>query len=109
VLRNNLEDGGYIMIEDMFYENYFTPTMFRTLVFHLLIIQNFFKIKIPVKEFLLNLQICFYTRAEFIHFLENNGFEIIDTKEYSWEPTLRERLLLLKNWGFIQIIARKKT
>ncbi len=50
----------------------------RNLIFVLLALQNKSRIKIPAKEFLMDLSTCFYTRAEFSSILKKSGFEVVD-------------------------------
>lgn len=97
--KNNLNNNGYILIHELFYESYLVPTFTRTMLFYLLKLQNILHIKIPIDEFLMGLDVCFYTRSELKSIFKDNGFEIVDYYEENWENNVQKKLMLLKNWG----------
>jgi SAM-dependent methyltransferase len=105
--KNLMEDSGYLMIHEMFYESYFYPTLSRTCIFYLLKFQKIIGLKFLPKDFLFGLSVCFYTRTELQHFFQQCGFVIIDTYKEDWSNNLQKQILLLKNWGRILYILKK--
>lgn len=102
-----LEKNGILLIHEEFYEGYLIQNLQSYVIFYLLKIQNRLKIKLPVKEFILGLDVYFYTRKELKKIIEECGFEILDIKvDYGLTDSKKE-LLLIKNWGRILIIAKK--
>lgn len=97
--ENNLNKNGFIFIHELFYESHLFPTFTRTLIFYLLKIQNQLHIKIPVKEFLMGLDVCFYTRDELESLFKEHGFQIVDFHEEYWANSKAKKLMLLKDWG----------
>lgn len=107
-VKSLLRDDGYLLIHELFYESYWIPTFSRTLIFHLLSLQNNLRFKIPAKEFLIGLKVIFYTRAEFSSILRECGFKIHTFRKIEWNHGFKTKLLLLKNWGRMLFIAEKK-
>jgi len=107
-LKTHLENEGYLLIQEIYYESPVIHTATRTMIFYLLAIQNFLKIKLPSKEFLLGLEVCFYTREELFAILKSCGFEIINTFDEPWYNSPKKYALFLKEWGRIFVIAGKK-
>lgn len=108
-VKNLLKDDGVLFLHDEFDEGYLIPTLPRTLIFYTLAMQNKLKLKIPAKEFLLGLNVCFYTRDELNLITKTNGFEICDSTIDYWGNTMKKKALLIKNWGRILLILRKHT
>jgi hypothetical protein len=106
-LNNIINDEGTLLIHDLYYESYIIPTLTRTLIFFACKIQNYLGVKIPLKKFILGLDICFYTRKELISLLENANFEIVDMREYEWPNCREKRILFLKRWGRQLYICKK--
>jgi len=106
-LKNLMEEDGFLMIHELFYESYIIPRLSRTLIFYLLTLQNKIRVKIPSYEFLINLNACFYTRSEFSSILNDCGFKIIHSREDRWADIFKKRALLLKDWGRMLFIAKK--
>ncbi len=104
-----LKNDGFLLIHELFYESYLIPTLSRTLIFYLLALQNEFGIKVPAKEFLMGLSVCFYTRPEFESILNDCGFKTIDFHEEYWGNTFKKRFLFLQNWGRMLFIVKKVT
>jgi SAM-dependent methyltransferase len=104
-LKNLLKDGGFILITEIYYEGYLIPKLPRYLIFYLLKLQNKFNIKIPFKDFLLGLEVCFYTRKELEMILKECGLEIVDIKSYKRGNNF-QKMMLIKNLGKVSIIAR---
>lgn len=102
-----MKNDGFLLIHELFYESYLIPTLSRTLIFYLLTLQNKLKIKVPAKEFLMDLKVCFYTRSEFKSILNDCGFEIIDFYEENWSNNFKKRALFLRNWGRMLFISKK--
>jgi len=107
VIKEYLNDDGFLLICELFYESYLIPSLSRTLIFYLLALQNKLRIKIPLREFLMDLEVCFYTRSEFRSMLSDCGFKIVDYNEEKWVDNLKKRVLFLKDWGAIQFILEK--
>jgi 2-polyprenyl-3-methyl-5-hydroxy-6-metoxy-1,4-benzoquinol methylase len=105
--KNLMEDDGYLMIHELFYESYIYAPLSRTCIFYLLNLQNAFHFKILPKEFLLGLSACFYTRTELELFFRNCGFVIVKTYKDDWPNNLKTKGLLLKKWGRILYILKK--
>lgn len=108
-MKDFLKEDGFLLIHELFYESYLIPELSRTLIFNLLALQNKFGIKVPAKEFLMGLGVCFYTRPEFESILNDCGFKIIDFHEEYWGSTFKARLLFLQNWGRMLFIVKKVT
>lgn len=104
-IKGLLNKDGYLLIHEIFYESYLIPTMSRTLIFYLLALQNKCGFKIPAKEFLMDLMVCFYTRSEFKSILNECGFKIIGTHEEYWSSTFKKRALFLRDWGRMLFIV----
>lgn len=107
-LKNHLDEDGYLLIHEIYYERSFIDTATRTIIFYLLTIQNFLKIKLPSKEFLLGLEVCFYTRRKLFEILRSCGFEVIHSFNAPWNKSPKTYALFLKDWGRILLIAKKK-
>lgn len=106
-IREFLKDDGFLLIHELFYESYLIPTLSRILIFCLFTLQNSLKIKVPAKEFLMGLKVCFYTRSEFKSILNGCGFKIIDFYEEFWSNNLKKKALFLRNWGRMLFIVKK--
>jgi 2-polyprenyl-3-methyl-5-hydroxy-6-metoxy-1,4-benzoquinol methylase len=105
--KNLMEDNGYLMIHELFYESYLFQTLARNCIFYLLKIQKIIRFKFLPNEFLSGLSVCFYTRTELQHFFQQCGFVIIDTYKEDWANNLKKQILLLRNWGRILYILKK--
>jgi len=106
-LSSHLDDNGYIMIHEIFYEGYIIPPLSRTLIFYLLDIQQNIKIPINSKEFLKGLRVCFYTRDEFKSLLASCGYKLMEYKIEYWANNWKKNALLINNWGRMMYIAKK--
>jgi len=106
-IKKILSDNGFLLIHEIYYEGFLIPSFPNYLIFYLLKLQNKFNAKIPTKEFLLGLNIYFYTRNELKMMLNECGFQIIDYKIDKWDENAQKRIMLLKNWGRVLIIAKK--
>lgn len=101
-----LNKDGYIFIHELFYESYLIPTFTRTMIFYFLKLQNLLGIKIPVKEFIQGLDVCFYTRSELKNIYNDLGFDIIDYYEENWNKNKLAKMMLLKEWGRMCFVIR---
>jgi len=106
-VKGYLNDDGFLLIHELFYESYLMPSLSRALIFHLLALQNKLRIKIPVQEFLIDLEVCFYTRPEFRSMLGDCGFKIVDYDEENWADNFKKRAIFLKDWGRMLFILKK--
>jgi hypothetical protein len=97
--RSLLNDNGYILVHELFYESYLIPTFTRTIIFYLLKLQNLLRIKIPEKSFLMDLDVCFYTRHELRKIFRDLDFNVIDYYEENWANTKIKKIGLLRDWG----------
>lgn len=89
-----------MLITEVYYEGYLIPKLPSYLIFYLLKLQNKLNIKIPYKDFILGLDVYFYTRDELIKILEECGLKILDIKSHK-----RSNLLPLKNFGKVSIVV----
>lgn len=99
-LKNLLNEDGVMLITEVYYEGYLIPKLPSYLIFYLLKLQNKLNIKIPYKDFILGLDVYFYTRDELIKILEECGLKILDIKSHK-----RSNLLPLKNFGKVSIVV----
>lgn len=107
-IRHLLKDGGYLFLHDYYYESFISPSLARNMIFYILKLQKALKIKIPTKEFVRDLSVCFYTRVEFRSILAECGFEICEMhEEFISNNNIKFRLLLLNKFGSIAIIAKR--
>jgi SAM-dependent methyltransferase len=106
-IEKYLKNGGFLLIHELFYETYVFPSLSRTLIFYLLLLQNKFGIRIPAKEFFMDLKVCFYSRPEFRLILSNAGFKIVNYRYECWANTYKKRALMLHNWGRMLFILEK--
>ncbi len=106
-VKEYLNDDGFLLVHELFLESYLISSLSRALIFYLLTLQNKLRIKIPVREFLMDLEVCFYTRSEFKSILDDCGFKIVGYHEEDWADNLRKRVLLLKNWGRMLFVLEK--
>lgn len=116
-INNHLENGGYLIVREVFYDGYLIDSLPRTILFYLLSLLNMLNVKFPTKEFLKGLKVCFYTRGELSSFFIEGGFEIIDQRDFSWDDNsignkykyiyVKKKLILLKNWGDVLFILKK--
>lgn len=60
-IKKLLNNDGYLLVHELFYESPIYPTFSSKLIYYLCKIQNRLGIKIPIKEFLLGLYVYFYT------------------------------------------------
>ncbi len=102
-----LNENGFLLIHEDFYEGYLIQKMPSYLIFYLLKIQNILKIELPLKEFIPGLTVYFYTRKELKKTLKECGFEIVDLKLDYWSDITKKKLMLLNEWGRVLIIAKK--
>jgi len=106
-IRDHLEDEGYLIVHEMFYDGYLLESLPRLLIFNILSLQNRMGIKIPSGEFLKDLSVCFYPRDEFRSILKECGFGMVDHQYYDRKNTIKTRILLTRAWGSMDIIAKK--
>lgn len=106
-IKEYLNDDGFLLINELFYESYLIPSLSRALIFHLLTLQNKLRIKIPVREFIMDLETCFYSRSEFRSMLGDCGFRIVDYHEEKWADNFRKKAMFLKCWGSMLFILKK--
>jgi len=106
-LKYILSDDGFLLIHELYYEGFLISKFPNYLIFYSLKLQNKLNIKMPAKEFLLGLNVYFYTRNELKSMLNECGFQIIGYKVDRWSNNLQKKILLIKNWGRVLIIAKK--
>lgn len=108
-IKDLLKDDGIFLFQDYYYESYIKKEIARDLIFHMLNVQNRIGIKIPSKEFLINLKICFYTKEEIHAVFDECGFQVFDELvETLSTKGIKQKALLLENYGGIQIAAKIK-
>jgi cyclopropane fatty-acyl-phospholipid synthase-like methyltransferase len=103
-IKAHLNNNGFILIHELFYESYVIPAFSRNFIFYLLVVQNKLRIKLPVSRFLMDLNVCFYTRSEFQTMLQDCGFRIVEKREEYWKDNWQKRAVLLKHWGRMMFI-----
>lgn len=105
-----IDETGYLMIHENYCESFLYPPITRILIFYLLKFQNIIHIKILPKEFLLGLDVCFYTRAELELFFQQFDLDIIESDDEIWgSRNFKKHLLFLKHWGRIFYVLKKRT
>ena len=107
LIENSLTDDGLLMIHELFYEGFIFSKLPSYLIFYTLKTQNKFKINLPIEEFLLGLNVYFYTRNDLHKIISDCGFEIKYVYVEDFSNTWKKKLLLLKDWGRILIICKK--
>lgn len=116
LIKDLLKDEGLFFLQDLYYEGYLVSTYPRSLIFYLNQLRNRFNIKIPAKEFINELEVCFYTRNEIKSILERCGFEIVYYGNDEWvnyfrgnkKIYIKKKLLLMKEWGYMAFILKPK-
>jgi 2-polyprenyl-3-methyl-5-hydroxy-6-metoxy-1,4-benzoquinol methylase len=103
-----LNENGFLLIHEIYYDGYLFETSSRTIIFYLLKIQNFLKITIPHKHFRQGLSVCFFTRKELIEMFNELNFEIIETREKAWTKNIFTALLLIKSYGRVCFILKRR-
>lgn len=107
-LKSSLNDDGFLLVKDLFMESHFITSFTRSVVFHLLLLQNKVGIRVvPSSEFLLGLSVCFYTRSELKQIFSSCGLRIVDYREDFKKIGLRERLAFISNWGRMTFFLKK--
>lgn len=106
-LKDHLNASGILFIHDVFYEGFLFPTFPRDFIFYSLYMQNKINLKIPLSEFILGLNVCFYTRKELQDLITSSGLSIIDYKVNYWGKSLKRSLLSIDHCGEILFIVRK--
>lgn len=109
-----LNDNGFFFLQDLFFESYIYSTISRSIIFQ---ICQFKKniINIPLKDFIDDLEVFFYTREELTSMLGDAGFHIVKNKYHNYtnnlgkdqDRSLKRKLILLKNWGTVAFLAKK--
>lgn len=106
-IRDMLNDDGFLIVHEIFYESHITPSLSSHMIFHLCSMQIKYGFNIPIKEFLPGLKVFFYTREDLRKALKETGYEIIDYYEDKYPDTIKKSLLLLRDWGNMIFICRK--
>lgn len=104
-LKDLLKNDGRLLITEMYYEGYLIPKLPCYMIFYLLKLQNKFNIKLPFKDFILGLDVYFYTREQLKMILEDCGLEILDIKSYKRGKNF-QKIVLIKDSGKVSIMAR---
>lgn len=119
VLRDHLDDVGFLMVQEELWESYLVPTVSRSLAFHLLSIANLLDMPVPGffhhncrSRSFKGLLVCMYTVSELENVLKDCGFEIVTSKIYLYQTKGRkqerwEKLAFLKRWGQMLFIVRR--
>lgn len=115
-IKKILSDNGYFFLKELYFEGYIYPGASRSLIFHVSQISNKTGISVPFKDIVNNLEVCFYTRNELISLFDKCGYEIVKTWDLDYNRTLsskkrrslKRKLILLKDWGEIAFLIKKK-
>lgn len=105
-IRQLMDKNSYLIVHELFYESYLYSPFTRNLIFYLLRLQNYLGIKFLPKEFIMGLNVCFYTRYELEEIFNICGFCIVDSYEEDWKNNIKKKLLFLKKWGRIIYVAK---
>ncbi|MGZ4848544.1 MAG: methyltransferase domain-containing protein [Halobacteriota archaeon] len=116
LLREHLDDPGFIVIKEQMWETYLIPNATRTLAFVLPNIAS--KLNVAVPKFLNHipeqnikgLKVCYYSPKELREVLETCGFEIIHFLLHPYADAgvkRRDRFLFLKQSAQMVLIAEK--
>jgi SAM-dependent methyltransferase len=107
VLRDHLDDSGFLMILDEHWEGHVIPTSSRTVVFFLLSVARRLNIRVPHRLHLKGLIVCFYTISELENMFKDCGFEILQFRDFPLPNNRLKKFLFLKRWGRMLFIVRK--
>ncbi len=106
-LNRIMDDEGYLLIHDLYYESLIYPELTRDLIYHLLHVQDKVGIRLPSPELLLGLEVCFFTRSELKQMITDSGFIIEEYHEYPWTWHTKAKLMMIRNWGRMLFVCRK--
>ncbi|EKQ54509.1 MAG: methylase involved in ubiquinone/menaquinone biosynthesis [Methanobacterium sp. Maddingley MBC34] len=109
-----LNPNGFFFLQDLFYEGYVIPSIPRSIIFYICAF-NKKGFKLPLKDFVEDLEVCFYTRKELTSMLKRSGFKIIKKWENDYTNTLskeknrsyKRKMILLKKWGNVAYLVKK--
>ena len=107
-IKPHLDNSGYLIINEVYYDGYIYDKLPRSIIFYILKIQNRLKLRIPLRWFIMDLLVCFYTRNELKHVLDESDFKVVLSKESPWKVPILFRLAGLKEFGNILIISKLK-
>ena len=106
-IKEHLDDAGFMMIHELYWETYVVPSASRTLTFFFLSLCSKLKIRLPTQHHLRGLVVCFYSISELRTILNDCGLEIVRFKDYPYANTPLKKLLFLKQWGRMLFVVRK--
>lgn len=107
VLKDYLDDSGFMLIHEYYWETWLIPNASRTLLFFFLSVCSKLNIRLPYRAHLRGLVVCFYTRPELESILEDCGLEVVRLDQYPFSNTPLKKLLFLKRWGRMLFVVRK--
>ncbi len=117
-IKAHLEDTGFLMILEEVWETHVVPRASSAFVYYALCAAQKLNISIPRSlshyhaQRFKGLVVCMYTVSELESMLNSCGFEIVQSKIHY--PPLAPRqarwkkIMCLKTWGQLQIIAKKR-
>lgn len=106
-LHDALADDGYLLVSEQYYESFLMPRFTRWAIFWLLRIQNKLRIRLPREDFLMDLLVCFYTRADLDKLLGEAGFVTLHERSGVAKVAPLERLVLLRRRGIRHLVLVK--
>lgn len=102
-LSEHLNPGGRVIVIDMFYDSYLYPAITRSIIFYLCKLQNKIGFQILPKEFLLGLDVCFFTKDELKLLYKQGPYYPVYYREHDHEMpnNVKKNLLFLRQWGWV--------
>ena len=104
-----LEEGGSLLLTEVYFESYIEEKLSKYALFLLLKILITLGLTLPFKVFKKDLLVCFYTRKELEKMIQKAGFRIIMIQTEEHKISWYNRLFLLKRDGYIFYVCRKET
>ena len=101
-ISEHLNPGGMVIVVDMFYDSYLYPAITRSVIFYLCKLQNKVSFQFLPKEFLLGLDVCFFTKNELkcLHRLGPYRIGLYRERDHDMSNNVRKNLLFLRQWGW---------
>ncbi|EHQ34391.1 class I SAM-dependent methyltransferase [Methanoplanus limicola] len=106
-IKDTMNSDSKLLFGDIFYDGHIYPPISKFLIFYLLKIQNILGYKFKDDNFLLGLNVCFYSKYELEKLINDAGFKIEKTYKYEWKKSYKTALLGIKRYGRIGFILSK--
>jgi len=112
-IKKILKPGGFLLLEELFYESFLSPTLTPEIVFKLLSFSdkhgfNMWSERGPsfLKRNVKGLIVSFYTRGELYEMLESINADVLTYKTTVRPRRLFKNFMLLKNHGSIKFLIQ---